>query len=42
VHEYEEIDPRKVFEALATARDDISAYAHSVQAYLARVSAGQE
>jgi uncharacterized protein YutE (UPF0331/DUF86 family) len=34
VHEYEEIDPRKVFESLQTARDDIVAYVRSVEAYL--------
>jgi uncharacterized protein YutE (UPF0331/DUF86 family) len=34
VHEYEEIDPRQVFESLQTARDDIVTYVRSVQSYL--------
>ena len=37
VHEYEEIDPRKVFESLQAARDDIVAYARSVETYLDRL-----
>ena len=36
VHEYEEIDPRKVFESLLVARDDIAAYVRSVEMYLDR------
>jgi uncharacterized protein YutE (UPF0331/DUF86 family) len=35
VHEYEEIDPRKLFESLQAARDDIVTYVRSVEAYLA-------
>jgi uncharacterized protein YutE (UPF0331/DUF86 family) len=38
VHEYEEIDPRKVFEVLASATEDIGVYVRSVQAYLERVA----
>ena len=38
VHEYEEIDPRKVFESLQAARDDIVTYVRSVQSYLDRLS----
>ena len=34
VHEYEEIDPRKIFDALQSARDDIVVYVRSVEAYL--------
>jgi uncharacterized protein YutE (UPF0331/DUF86 family) len=34
VHEYEEIDPRKVFESLQAARGDIVAYVRSVETYL--------
>jgi len=34
VHEYEEIDPRKIFDALQTARDDIVVYVRRVEAYL--------
>lgn len=34
VHEYEEIDPRIVFEAVQAARDDIVGYLRSVEAYL--------
>ena len=34
VHEYEEIDPRQVFESLQTARDDIVTYVRSVESYL--------
>ena len=34
VHEYEEIDPRKVFESLQAATADIVAYMRSVEAYL--------
>ena len=34
VHEYEEIDPRQVFESLQTARDDIVTYVRSVESCL--------
>ena len=34
VHEYEEIDPHKVFESLQAARDDIVTYVQRVEAYL--------
>jgi uncharacterized protein YutE (UPF0331/DUF86 family) len=34
VHEYEEIDPRKVFEAVHSAREDIVAYLGAVQEHL--------
>ena len=37
VHEYEEIDPRKVFESLQAARDDIVTYVRSVESYLDRL-----
>ena len=35
VHEYEEIDARKVFESLQAARDDIVTFVQRVEAYLA-------
>ena len=38
VHEYEEVDPRMLFESLQIARDDIVAYVQSVEAYLDRMS----
>jgi uncharacterized protein YutE (UPF0331/DUF86 family) len=34
VHLYEEIDPRKMFEAVYSAREDIVAYLRAVQEYL--------
>lgn len=34
VHEYDEIDPRKVFEAVRSAQEDIVGYLRAVQAYL--------
>jgi len=37
VHEYEEIDPRKVFESLQAARDDVVAYVRSVESCLDRL-----
>jgi len=40
VHEYEEIDPRKLFESLQIARDDIVTYVRSVEAYLAGLAGG--
>ena len=36
VHEYEEIDPRKLFESLQAASDDIVTYVRSVETYLDR------
>lgn len=38
VHEYDEIDPRKLFESLQAAKDDIVTYVRSVEAYLQRLS----
>lgn len=38
VHEYDEIDPRKVFEALGAALDDVPAYLEKVNAFLSRRS----
>ena len=38
VHEYDEIDPRKVFEALGAALDDVPAYLDKVNAFLDRPS----
>ena len=38
VHEYDEIDPRKVFEALGAALDDVPAYLDKVNAFLDRRS----
>lgn len=38
VHEYEEIDPAKVFEALDPARTDIVEYVRAVEAYLAQAT----
>jgi uncharacterized protein YutE (UPF0331/DUF86 family) len=37
VHEYEEIDPRKVFESLQAARGDIVTYVQRVEMYLDRL-----
>jgi uncharacterized protein YutE (UPF0331/DUF86 family) len=37
VHEYENIDPRQVFESLQRARDDIVAYVRSVETYVDRL-----
>jgi uncharacterized protein YutE (UPF0331/DUF86 family) len=37
VHEYEEIDPRKVFESLQAARDDIVTYVQRVETYVDRL-----
>jgi uncharacterized protein YutE (UPF0331/DUF86 family) len=34
VHEYDEIDPRKVHEALGSAIEDVSAYLRAVEAYV--------
>jgi len=36
VHEYDEIDPAKVFDALGSARSDIIAYLRAIEAHLAR------
>jgi uncharacterized protein YutE (UPF0331/DUF86 family) len=40
VHEYDEIDHRRVFEALTTALVDIPRYVASVETYLQRLDAG--
>jgi uncharacterized protein YutE (UPF0331/DUF86 family) len=40
VHEYEDIDPQKVFESLQAARDDIVSYVRAVEAYLDRPTEG--
>ena len=37
VHEYEEIDPVKVFEALASAPADVVAYLRAIEAYLTQI-----
>ena len=37
VHDYEEIDPGKVFDALGPARVDIIDYLRAVEAYLTRI-----
>lgn len=39
VHEYDELDPRKVYEALRAARADIPAYLRRVDEYLDRTEA---
>jgi uncharacterized protein YutE (UPF0331/DUF86 family) len=39
VHEYNEIDPRRVFEALQATLDDVPEYLRKVDDYVARVSA---
>jgi uncharacterized protein YutE (UPF0331/DUF86 family) len=36
VHEYDELDPHRVHEALATAIRDVATYLRAVQAYLKR------
>jgi uncharacterized protein YutE (UPF0331/DUF86 family) len=36
VHEYDEVDPHRVHEALATAIRDVATYLRAVQAYLGR------
>lgn len=41
VHEYEEVEPGKLFDALEPARADIVAYVRAVEAYLTR-SEGHE
>ena len=40
VHEYEEVDPRKVHEALGTATEDVSAYLRVTEDYVKRMSGG--
>ena len=40
VHEYDEIDPRRVHEALAAAMHDVSAYLRAVEAYVKRTPGG--
>lgn len=40
VHEYDEVDPRRVHEALAAAMHDVSAYLRAVDDYVRRVPGG--
>jgi uncharacterized protein YutE (UPF0331/DUF86 family) len=40
VHEYDEVDPRKVHEALAAAMSDVSAYLRAIDDYVKRTSGG--
>ncbi len=40
VHEYDEVDPRKVHEALGTAIKDVSAYLRAIEDYVKRTSGG--
>jgi len=40
VHEYDEIDPRRVHEALGAAMQDVSTYLRAVEAYVKRTSGG--
>ena len=40
VHEYDEVDPRKVHEALGTAIQDVSAYLRAIGDYVQRASSG--
>jgi uncharacterized protein YutE (UPF0331/DUF86 family) len=40
VHEYDDVDPRKVHEALAAAMQDTSAYLRAIEDYLKRTSDG--
>ena len=40
VHEYDEVDPRKVYEALATAIEDVSAHLRAVEDYVRWTSSG--
>ena len=40
VHEYDEIDPRRVHEALGLARQDVSTYLRAVEAYVKRTPGG--
>ena len=38
VHEYDEVDPNRVYEALSSAIQDVPAYLRAVEAYVQRVS----
>jgi len=40
VHEYDEVDPRKVHEALGTAIQDVSTYLRAIEDYVKRTSGG--
>lgn len=40
VHEYDEVDPRRVHEALGTAIQDVSTYQRAVDEYLKRAPGG--
>jgi uncharacterized protein YutE (UPF0331/DUF86 family) len=40
VHEYDEVDPRKVYEALGTAMRDVSTYLRAIEDYLTRATGG--
>ncbi len=40
VHEYDEVDPRRVHEALGTAIQDVSAYLRAVEDYVQRAAGG--
>lgn len=38
VHEYDEVDPRKVYEALATAMQDVATYLRAIEDYVTRAT----
>ncbi len=40
VHEYDEVDPRRVHEALGTAIQDVSTYLRAIEDYVKRTSGG--
>jgi uncharacterized protein YutE (UPF0331/DUF86 family) len=40
IHEYDELDPRKVHEALTAAVQDVSAYLHAIEDYVKRTGDG--
>jgi uncharacterized protein YutE (UPF0331/DUF86 family) len=40
VHEYDEVDPRKVHEALGAAIQDVSTYLRAIEDYVKRASGG--
>ena len=40
VHEYNEVDPRKVHEALGTAIQDVSTYLRAIEDYVKKASGG--
>lgn len=40
VHEYDEVDPRKVHEALGAAMQDVSTYLRAIEDHLKRTSGG--